>query len=262
LIDTSRYEAYGEEINGTGSVANKYLFAGEQYDQNLGDYYLRARYYDTDSGRFTRRDVYEGSLSNPLTLHKYIYANANPVNFTDPTGFITFKEGREVHQAIGEDFEESNPDYRHADLQGEGNGLTILRILRDADGLPDGNPPWNGLRPDLADYGTREIYEIKPLHRLHFGLAEVWGYQAILNSAPFQHKHWNLGSTYDPSGAYVIGHKIAIAFTPINGVIPYQLFNNPTDELNNLNLTLIYVNTLLLISLIAIASAQGRYGAA
>jgi RHS repeat-associated protein len=41
---------------------NKYLFAGEQYDSNLSDYYLRARYYDTNSGRFTRRDTYEGSL--------------------------------------------------------------------------------------------------------------------------------------------------------------------------------------------------------
>ena len=71
---------------------NKYLFAGEQYDSNLSDYYLRARYYDTSSGRFTRRDTYEGSLDDPLTLHKYIYANANPVSFIDPTGLSAFSD--------------------------------------------------------------------------------------------------------------------------------------------------------------------------
>jgi len=88
LIDTSRYEAFGEKTDATGVVANKYLFAGEQYDENLGDYYLRARYYDTDSGRFTRRDDFEGVLSNPLSLHKYGYVNGNPVNYGDPSGYV------------------------------------------------------------------------------------------------------------------------------------------------------------------------------
>jgi RHS repeat-associated protein len=73
-------------------VTNKYLFAGEQYDSNLGDYYLRARYYDSDTGRFTRRDSYEGSLSEPLTQHKYVYANNNPISFTDPTGLSAWAD--------------------------------------------------------------------------------------------------------------------------------------------------------------------------
>ena len=93
MIDTSRYEAFGEKIEGTGTVANKYLFAGEQFDEGLGDYYLRARYYDADSGRFTRRDTYEGRLAEPLTLHKYIYANANPVMLKDPSGFAASAGG-------------------------------------------------------------------------------------------------------------------------------------------------------------------------
>jgi RHS repeat-associated protein len=92
LIDTSRYDAFGKKEGGTGDVDNKYLFAGEQYDEDLSDYYLRARYYDTNSGRFTRRDTYEGSLDDPLTLHKYIYANANPVSFIDPTGLSAFSD--------------------------------------------------------------------------------------------------------------------------------------------------------------------------
>jgi hypothetical protein len=38
------------------------------------------------NGRFVSQDSYEGALHKPLTLNKYIYAGANPVNNTDPSG--------------------------------------------------------------------------------------------------------------------------------------------------------------------------------
>ncbi|MEC4896326.1 MAG: RHS repeat-associated core domain-containing protein, partial [Oscillatoria sp. PMC 1051.18] len=53
-----------------------------------GQYYLRDRYYDAGVGRFTRRDVYEGRLGEPITLHKYLYGNGNPVSYTDPSGLL------------------------------------------------------------------------------------------------------------------------------------------------------------------------------
>jgi len=87
VASTYTYEAFGELISDTGNVENKYRFAGEQFDEGLGDYYLRSRYYDQNTGRFTRQDSYEGSFNNPSSLHKYLYGNANPVNFTDPSGF-------------------------------------------------------------------------------------------------------------------------------------------------------------------------------
>ena len=86
IVSTYDYDAYGELINSTGGVENKYLFAGEQFDEGLGDYYNRARYYDAATGRFTRRDDYEGRQEEPLTLHKYIYTHDNPVNYIDPSG--------------------------------------------------------------------------------------------------------------------------------------------------------------------------------
>jgi RHS repeat-associated protein len=88
VVSTYNYDAYGEQLNSTGSVDNKYLFAGEQLDKNLSGYYLRNRYYNSKIGRFTRRDIYEGDIYNPATLHKYLYANANPVIFTDPSGLV------------------------------------------------------------------------------------------------------------------------------------------------------------------------------
>ncbi|MEH2292109.1 RHS repeat domain-containing protein [Nostoc sp.] len=92
VVSTYDYDAYGQLINSTGGVENKYLFAGEQYDQNLGDYYLRQRYYNSSTGRFTRRDTYLGNVFDPTTLNKYIYTNSNPVNGIDPSGLFTLME--------------------------------------------------------------------------------------------------------------------------------------------------------------------------
>src|SRR5262249_48546596 len=52
--------------------------------------YLRARHYDTQTGRFLTRDPFGGFPGDPLSLHKYFYAAANPVNNQDPSGQITF----------------------------------------------------------------------------------------------------------------------------------------------------------------------------
>jgi RHS repeat-associated protein len=79
-------------LGSTGEVENDYLFAGEQFDGELEQYYLRQRFYDAGVGRFTRRDTYEGRVGEPVTLHKYLYGNANPVNFTDPSGLSALSE--------------------------------------------------------------------------------------------------------------------------------------------------------------------------
>jgi RHS repeat-associated protein len=72
----------------SGTTTNSYLYTGEQYDKNLGEYYLRARYYSPSEGRFTGRDPFEGMLEQPLSLNKYGYVHGNPINSTDPTGML------------------------------------------------------------------------------------------------------------------------------------------------------------------------------
>jgi RHS repeat-associated protein len=62
------------------------FYRGEQYDADLGLYYLRARYYNPATGRFLSRDPEDGQALDPKTLHKYLYAGADPVNAMDPTG--------------------------------------------------------------------------------------------------------------------------------------------------------------------------------
>jgi RHS repeat-associated protein len=75
-------------LSSSGATVNNYLYTGEQFDPNLREYYLRARYYDPSQGRFTGRDPFDGMLSEPLSLNKYGYVHGNPVNATDPSGMF------------------------------------------------------------------------------------------------------------------------------------------------------------------------------
>ena len=88
LTDSYNYDAFGANTEHQGSSNNKYQYAGEQKD-STGNYYLRARYYNPSIGRFTQMDSYMGQSNNPITLHKYLYANANPVMYTDPSGYMS-----------------------------------------------------------------------------------------------------------------------------------------------------------------------------
>jgi RHS repeat-associated protein len=86
VTDTFEYDAFGNAITHTGTTPNNYLYRGEQFDPDLGFYYLRARYYNPQTGRFMSRDPEDGNPVDPATLHKYLYADGDPVNGIDPLG--------------------------------------------------------------------------------------------------------------------------------------------------------------------------------
>jgi RHS repeat-associated protein len=86
LFSSYVYDAFGMPITTTGTTPNNFLYSGEQFDSALGIYYLRARYYNPATGRFLAMDPYAGYLIQPATLHKYVYAQNDPVDGVDPTG--------------------------------------------------------------------------------------------------------------------------------------------------------------------------------
>ncbi|MBI3661728.1 MAG: RHS repeat-associated core domain-containing protein [Acidobacteria bacterium] len=102
VTDTYTYDAFGNLISrtftGTSPTPNHYLYAGEQFDEDLNLYYNRARYLDVRSGRFWTMDRFEGDSQSPLSLHKYLYASAEPVDNRDPSGFTTLAELTETAQ--------------------------------------------------------------------------------------------------------------------------------------------------------------------
>ena len=119
ITDTYTYDAFGNLISSTGSTANNYRCCGEQFDSTTGLYYLRARYMDTSTGRFISQDTYAGSTADPISLHKYLYANSNPVMYSDPSGYMSLGETMVTCAVIG--------------ALGGGcitAGLNVLRFLR------------------------------------------------------------------------------------------------------------------------------------
>ncbi|MFZ1086589.1 MAG: RHS repeat-associated core domain-containing protein [Terracidiphilus sp.] len=86
VTDEYEYDAYGNSFTKSGITPNNYLYRGEQFDSDLGLYYLRARYYNPATGRFMSRDPEDGKTFDPKSLHKYLYADGDPVNRIDPRG--------------------------------------------------------------------------------------------------------------------------------------------------------------------------------
>jgi RHS repeat-associated protein len=92
VTDSYEYDAFGNQLTTNQPTPNNYLYRGEQYDSDLGLYYLRARYYNPLTGRFMSRDPEDGKPVDPKSLHKYLYGNGDPVNGLDPTGKDAYDE--------------------------------------------------------------------------------------------------------------------------------------------------------------------------
>ncbi|WP_243292303.1 DNRLRE domain-containing protein [Bacillus sp. FJAT-47783] len=90
------YDAWGNIVSQTGTMAsvNPYRYASYRYDEATGLYYLMARYYDADTGRFLTRDKFRGFEDDPKSLNQYAYGHGNPVRYVDPEGnwvWLVFK---------------------------------------------------------------------------------------------------------------------------------------------------------------------------
>ena len=84
---TYQYTDFGETtIQGDDQAKNEVCYTGGIYDQSTGLYYLNARYYNPEDGRFMTEDSYRGEIMNPETGHLYVYCANNPVNYVDPSG--------------------------------------------------------------------------------------------------------------------------------------------------------------------------------
>ena len=87
-----RYDAYGETCDSyapTGAITSPWRYQGRILESASGStdlYDFAARSYDPSLGAFTSFDSAAGSAQNPLTLNRYLYANANPATLVDPDG--------------------------------------------------------------------------------------------------------------------------------------------------------------------------------
>jgi len=79
------YDPFGVPLVG-GDVYNPYQFTGEAWDGEVGLLYLRARYYQPETGRFIGKDPWTGDTLQPGTLNRYVYGGNSPVTLVDRAG--------------------------------------------------------------------------------------------------------------------------------------------------------------------------------
>ena len=80
IKNTYDYDVWGNFLKKEETIENHFTYFGQTYDETTGLYYLRARYYDPTTGRFTQQDPAEDGYN------WYVYGNQNPVLYADPSG--------------------------------------------------------------------------------------------------------------------------------------------------------------------------------
>ena len=94
------YDAWGncqttlhtDNLSGSDYYAQKnpFRYRGYYYDTELGLYYLNARYYDPNTGRFISADdvSYLGADGKFTSYNLYTYCGNNPIMYADPSGHV------------------------------------------------------------------------------------------------------------------------------------------------------------------------------
>ncbi|MGH8488494.1 MAG: RHS repeat-associated core domain-containing protein, partial [Gammaproteobacteria bacterium] len=80
------YRPFGEATLTKDNVTFNLRFPGQYYDSETGLHYNYFRDYDPTIGRYIQSDP----IGLDGGLNPYLYANANPLRYTDPTGQFVF----------------------------------------------------------------------------------------------------------------------------------------------------------------------------
>jgi RHS repeat-associated protein len=80
------YDEFGNATLTQEKYSMDIRYAGYQFDEETGSYYLKARYYDPYVGRFTTEDTYTGQNSDTLSLNLYTYCENEPIDCWDIDG--------------------------------------------------------------------------------------------------------------------------------------------------------------------------------
>ncbi|RKI77006.1 hypothetical protein D7V90_20000 [bacterium 1xD42-87] len=153
-----QYDAFGNLLEKHEDVGNRILYTGQQYDQETGQYYLRARYYNPVVGRFLQEDTYRGD-----GLNLYAYCANNPVVYYDPSGHDgkcnkgNTQNEQESRTTWGAEHGKGNVKHNNA-IESEldqafADGASDIRknrVQRDANGNRVYSPNGSYTRPDAS----------------------------------------------------------------------------------------------------------------
>ena len=90
-VEELHYDAYGNlEIADPSVASSRFLYTGAEFDAALELYYMNARYYSPQSGRFLSLDP-SGFAGQDVNLYRY--AGSDPANYNDPSGLARISIG-------------------------------------------------------------------------------------------------------------------------------------------------------------------------
>ena len=159
ILNHYNYDAFGNIIEKTEQVENRFCYNGEMLDSITQQYYLRARFYNPVIGRFTQEDTYYGD-----GLNLYQYCQANPVGYVDPSGHNVCPVVQN-HYDQYQEYRKQHPEATAADaykavtgkdpLKKGGSGTEIVPYYPSNDGAVQGTKHSKYLMPgDIIDrYG-------------------------------------------------------------------------------------------------------------
>jgi len=122
-VTTFAYDAVGNRTTLTrANVVHR--------DSDPALYFMQARYYAADIGRFITMDAWRGILREPLSLHRYLYASNRPTTRVDPTGYSSSKECKDVrlHKCLERCFDSYEETSYYCSVIGVIFGVTCIVV--------------------------------------------------------------------------------------------------------------------------------------
>jgi RHS repeat-associated protein len=184
LAGTRAYDPFGAP-RGSTTFPGSIWYAGEQYDAETALIYLRARYYDPQTGRFLSPDPTAGDPRDTQSLNVYAYARNNPLRYSDPSGQIL----DELVSGVGElavfGLERLGASVRLTDaLKGAFKGLSIAKsIVEIHRAEEENNALMRSFAARLPEYQTdQDIRDLALLSSYNLTKAYAKGFLGLIDA--------------------------------------------------------------------------------
>jgi RHS repeat-associated protein len=92
-VTTQNFDPFGMPLNPTVPAATRVGFTGQEQDGDMGLTDMKGRIYDPLAGRFMSADPIVQAPFWSQGLNRYSYVFNNPINNTDPSGYLSLAAG-------------------------------------------------------------------------------------------------------------------------------------------------------------------------
>ena len=158
IVWSAKNNSFGEASIEVNTIENNLRFSGQYFDEETSLIQNRYRYYDHSTGRYNRKDII---LIDDLENHQYVYANNNPVNFSDNYGLVWWCYGLTKAKCISRGTW-TNPNYRRHKRRNSNNHCPKLKPH------PTGLFGWGGHEDCLGNKWEKD--------KLLLGIPDFHGY--------------------------------------------------------------------------------------